>query len=197
MSDLYKFASNFCQWKTMMYKSQSYTKSIHLAQGSWCFGAVSVDTVDSAWAGSKGRILNSVHCGFHPGWKYVDHLYTLSRVVEGAWEFAQPVHSSFVDLRRACNLVPQWVPLECDTAVWSTLHASTVPLYILYALCSLSTGVRAWLDTTSKELDLFPGNGWTLPGLHFGIFMGKNVLHTARLLRGSCGLHLVMSSNSF
>lgn len=149
---------------------QKHTK---VPQGSWCFRAVSVDTVDSAWAGSKGRILNSVHCGFHPGWKYVDHLYTLSRVVEGAWEFAQPVHSSFVDLRRACNLLPQWVPVECDTAVWSTLHASTVPLYILHALCSLSTGVRAWFDTTGNELDLFPGNGWTRPALHFGIFMGK------------------------
>lgn len=122
---------------------------------------------------SKGRILNSVHCVFHPGWKYADHLYTLSGVIVGAWELAQPVHSSFVDLRRACNLLPQWVPVECDTAVWSTLHASTVPLYILYALCSLSTGVRAWFDTTCNELDLFPGNGWTLSGLHFGIFMGK------------------------
>lgn len=28
MFDLYKLASNFCQWKTMMYKSQSNTKSI-------------------------------------------------------------------------------------------------------------------------------------------------------------------------
>ncbi|TWW74493.1 hypothetical protein D4764_14G0004960 [Takifugu flavidus] len=35
-------------------------------------------------------------CGFRPGHRTVDQLYTLSRVFEGAWEFAQPVHMCFV-----------------------------------------------------------------------------------------------------
>ena len=31
-------------------------------------------------------------CGFRPGCGTVDQLYTLCRILEGAWEFAQPVH---------------------------------------------------------------------------------------------------------
>ncbi|TWW77340.1 hypothetical protein D4764_12G0007300 [Takifugu flavidus] len=36
----------------------------------------------------------------------VDQLYTLSRVFEGAWEFAEPVHMCFVDLEKAFDSVP-------------------------------------------------------------------------------------------
>ncbi|TWW63998.1 hypothetical protein D4764_03G0010060 [Takifugu flavidus] len=42
-------------------------------------------------------------CGFRPGRGTVDQLYTLSRVFEGAWEFAQPVHMCFVDLEKASD----------------------------------------------------------------------------------------------
>ena len=38
-------------------------------------------------------------CGFRPGCGTVDQLYTLCRILEGAWEFAQPVHMFFVDLK--------------------------------------------------------------------------------------------------
>ncbi|KAF7200479.1 transcript variant X4 [Nothobranchius furzeri] len=40
-------------------------------------------------------------CGFRPGRGTVDQLYTLARVMEGAWEFAQPIHMCFVDLEKA------------------------------------------------------------------------------------------------
>uniref|UniRef100_A0A3P9I175 Reverse transcriptase domain-containing protein n=1 Tax=Oryzias latipes TaxID=8090 RepID=A0A3P9I175_ORYLA len=40
-------------------------------------------------------------CGFRPGRGTVDQLYTLSRVLEGLWEFAHPVHMCFVDLEKA------------------------------------------------------------------------------------------------
>ena len=46
-------------------------------------------------------------CGFRPGRGTVDQLYTLCRILEGAWEFAQPVHMCFVDLEKAFNCVPQ------------------------------------------------------------------------------------------
>ncbi|KAK3543028.1 hypothetical protein QTP70_008717 [Hemibagrus guttatus] len=36
-------------------------------------------------------------CGFRPSRGTLDQLYTLHRVVEGSWEFAQPVHMCFVD----------------------------------------------------------------------------------------------------
>ncbi|TWW59868.1 Gamma-enolase [Takifugu flavidus] len=39
-------------------------------------------------------------CGFPPGHGTVDQLYTVSRVFEGAWEFAQPVHMCFVAFDR-------------------------------------------------------------------------------------------------
>ena len=45
-------------------------------------------------------------CGFRPGRGTVDQLYPLCRILEGAWEFAQPVHMCFVDLEKAFNLVP-------------------------------------------------------------------------------------------
>ena len=45
-------------------------------------------------------------CGFRPGRGTVNQLYTLTRVLEGAWEFAQPVHMCFVDLEKAFDRVP-------------------------------------------------------------------------------------------
>ena len=48
-------------------------------------------------------------CGFHPGRRTLDQLYTLARVLEGAWHFAQPVHICLVDLEKAYDHVPQGV----------------------------------------------------------------------------------------
>ena len=45
----------------------------------------------------KSRI-QEVQCGFRPGHGTVNQLYTLNRVLEGAWEFAQPIYMCFVDL---------------------------------------------------------------------------------------------------
>ncbi|KAI3355820.1 hypothetical protein L3Q82_004382 [Scortum barcoo] len=42
---------------------------------------------------------------FRPGRGTVDQLYTLRRVLEGLWEFAQPVHMCFVDLEKAFDTV--------------------------------------------------------------------------------------------
>ena len=46
-------------------------------------------------------------CAFHPCHGTLDQLYTLVRVLEGPWEFAQPVHMCFVDLENAYDRVPQ------------------------------------------------------------------------------------------
>ncbi|KAK3574271.1 hypothetical protein QTP86_004382 [Hemibagrus guttatus] len=45
-------------------------------------------------------------CGFRPSRGTLDQLYNLHRVLEGSWEFAQPVHMCFVDLEKAFNHVP-------------------------------------------------------------------------------------------
>ena len=40
-------------------------------------------------------------CGFRPGRGTTDKLFTLARILEGAWEYADPVYMSFVDLEKA------------------------------------------------------------------------------------------------
>ncbi|KAI3375725.1 hypothetical protein L3Q82_003729 [Scortum barcoo] len=57
-------------------------------------------------------------CGFRPGRGTVDQLYTLHRVLEGLWEFAQPVHMCFVDLEKAFDRVPPWYSVGSAPRVW-------------------------------------------------------------------------------
>ena len=49
--------------------------------------------------------IQEVQCGFRPGRGTVDQLFTLGRILEVAWEYAQPVYMCFVDLEKAFDRV--------------------------------------------------------------------------------------------
>jgi len=70
--------------------------------------------------------------GFCPGSGTLDQLYTLSRMLEDSWEFAQPIHMCFVDLEKAFDCAKQHniksgLFLSRCALLWLLLYASTPP----------------------------------------------------------------------
>ncbi|KAK3522624.1 hypothetical protein QTP86_028195 [Hemibagrus guttatus] len=88
-------------------------------------------------------------CGFRPSRVTLDQLYTLCRVLEGSWEFAQPVHMCFVDLEKAFHRVPCGIPCE---VLWE--YGVSGPL--LRAVRSLYNRSRSLVCIASCKSDLFP-----------------------------------------
>ncbi|KAK3553178.1 hypothetical protein QTP86_031753 [Hemibagrus guttatus] len=109
------------------------------------------------------------HCGFHPGCGTLDQLYTLHRVLEGSWEFAQPVHMCFVDLEKAFGRVPRGILWE---VLWE--YGDRGPL--LRAVRSLYS--RSLVHIASCKSDLFPVHvglqqGCPLSPVLFIVFMNR------------------------
>ncbi|XP_054592057.2 LINE-1 retrotransposable element ORF2 protein [Nothobranchius furzeri] len=88
-------------------------------------------------------------CGFRPGRGTVDQLYTLARVMEGAWEFAQPIHMCFVDLEKAYDRVPRGT-------LWGTLQEYGVGGFLLRAIQSLYQRSVSLVRIAGSKSDLFP-----------------------------------------
>ena len=68
----------------------------------------------------------------------MDQLFTLVRVLEGAWEFAQPFNMCFVDPEKAYNHVPQGVP-------WVVFWTYRVDGLFLQSFNICIFGARAWI----------------------------------------------------
>ncbi|KAI3364112.1 hypothetical protein L3Q82_010940 [Scortum barcoo] len=112
-------------------------------------------------------------CGFHPGRGTLDQLYTLRRVLEGLWEFAQPVHMCFVDLEKAFDRVPRGI-------LWGVLREYEYGVRgpLLRAVRSLYDRSRSLVRIAGSKSDLFPVHvglrqGCPLSLVLFIIFMDR------------------------
>jgi exonuclease III len=88
-------------------------------------------------------------CGFRPGRGTLDQLYTLSRILEGAWEFAQPVYMCFVDLEKAFDRVPRGI-------LWGVLREYGVPDPLIRAVRSLYDRCQSLVRIAGSKSDSFP-----------------------------------------
>lgn len=86
---------------------------------------------------------------FCPGCGTLEQLYTLTRVLEGSWEFVRPVHMCFVDLEKAFDHVPRDI-------LWGVLWECEVQCALLRAVRSLYDRSKSLVRIASSKSDLFP-----------------------------------------
>ncbi|KAK3510372.1 hypothetical protein QTP70_005671 [Hemibagrus guttatus] len=134
-----------------------YLKSLDVVGLSWltrlCNIAWWSGTVPLDWATGvvvplfKKGDRREKQCGFRPSRGTLDQLYTLRRVLEGLWEFAQPVHMCFVDLETAFDRVPRGI-------LWEVLWEYGVRGPLLRAVRSLYNRSRSLVCIASYDVVL-------------------------------------------
>ncbi|KAK3557745.1 hypothetical protein QTP86_000302 [Hemibagrus guttatus] len=119
------------------------TEVVQQLLGAWWSGTVPLD-----WATGvvvplfKKGDQREEQCGFRPSRGTLDQLYTLHRMLEGSWEFAQPVHMCFVDLEKAFDRVPRGI-------LWEVLWEYGVRGPLLRAVRSLYNRSRSLVRIAS------------------------------------------------
>ncbi|KAI3360191.1 hypothetical protein L3Q82_014509 [Scortum barcoo] len=117
------------------------TEVVHTSPGK-------VYTTPGYWRGEIRPIVDpriqEEQCGFRPGRGTLDQLYTLHRVLEGLWEFAQPVHMCFVDLEKAFDRVPRGI-------LWGVLREYGVRGPLLRAVRSLYDRSRSLVRIAGSQ----------------------------------------------
>ncbi|KAK5900173.1 hypothetical protein CesoFtcFv8_009573 [Champsocephalus esox] len=88
-------------------------------------------------------------CGFRPGRGTTDQLFTLARILEGAWEYAYPVYMCFVDLEKAYDRVPREL-------LWEVLREYGVRGSRLRAIQSLYSQSESCIRVLGSKWDPFP-----------------------------------------
>ena len=90
--------------------------------------------------------------GFRPARGTTDMIFTIKRIMDKHWEYAQPLYIAFLDLEKAFDRVPRdrlWetlkdynIPYHLRRAVQSTYHTS---------ISSVATGIgkEIWFETTT------------------------------------------------
>ena len=101
----------------------------------------------------------------------LDLLYTLCKILEGAWEYAQPVYMCFVDLEKSFDRVPLG-------ALWGVLRECGVPDPLMGAVWSLYDRCQSLVRIAASKSDAFPvrvglRQGCPLSPILFIIFMDR------------------------
>uniref|UniRef100_A0A8C5CGF6 Reverse transcriptase domain-containing protein n=1 Tax=Gadus morhua TaxID=8049 RepID=A0A8C5CGF6_GADMO len=127
-------------------------------------------------------LIEEEQSGFRPGRGTTDQLFTLARILEGAWEYAHPVYMCFVDLEKAYDRVPR-------EKLWEVLWEYGVKGSLLRAIQSLysqSESCVRVLGSQSVSFSVGAGlrQGCALSPILFVIYMDR----LSRRSRGREGL---------
>ncbi|MGH2507006.1 MAG: reverse transcriptase domain-containing protein [Ktedonobacteraceae bacterium] len=136
-------------------------------------------------------------CGFRRGRGTTDQLFLLQQIVEKAWEFAQPVYISFVDLEKAYDRVDRRL-------MWEILEEYGVDRHLIGAISSLYSDSMSYVRILGRKSEPFRvgaglRQGCVLSPLLFIIYMdriGRRSLGQERVTIGSASVsHLLFADD--